>query len=78
MCSVYKTKNNNNWSAITSQFEEDNFFIFEKMFSPFLNDAKDGVACLFLNVLLVLRISFTYLMEAEICLARYASNPISF
>ena len=48
------------------------------MFSPFLNDAKDGVACLFLNVLLVLRISFTYLMEAEICLARYASNPISF
>ena len=39
------------------------------------NDAN-GVACL-LNVLLVLKTTFTYLMEAEICSLRYhASNPI--
>ena len=77
MCFLYKTKNNNNLSAIASQFEEDNFFILEKCFLLFLNDAN-GVACL-LNVLLVLKTTFTYLMEAEICSLRYhASNPIKY
>ena len=76
MCFLYKTKNNNNLSAIASQFEEDNFFILEKCFLLFILNDANGVACL-LNVLLVLKTTFTYLMEAEICSLRYhASNPI--
>ena len=59
-------KNNNNRSAITSQFEEDDFLSFEKMFSPFLMMRME--LHVFLNVLLVLNSTSAYLMEAEICL----------
>ena len=59
-------KNNNNRSAITSQFEEDDFLSFEKMFSPFLMMRME--LHVFLNVLLVLNSTLAYLMEAEICL----------
>ena len=37
MCSVQNKNNNNNCAITSSQFEEDNFFIFEKYFSVVLS-----------------------------------------
>ena len=44
--SVQNKNNNNNCAITSSQFEEDNFFIFQNASPSYLNDAN-GVACLF-------------------------------
>ena len=77
MCSAQNKNNNNNCAITSSQFEEDNFFIFEKYFSVVLSKWCGWSLHVFWKCASCVEFTSTYLMEAEkYTVARYASNPI--